>query len=206
MYSVLFTIATLASAALASPLTKKDVHCGTTGTSLSAAQVGGRSRRTDNTADATLSDCQALTGDKAIWDAAYVYLNLRPPSALTISFNENNVCRFTNVLANVYDYAALNVACHGVSVPTSPLLGVERLICRTAASTSPDLRTGSPPSCRSTPAARLSARRPRVCWAAAMRLSTRSTACKTLATTPSACRMVTAAVVSPVFVMAEWHC
>ncbi|PWN88748.1 hypothetical protein FA10DRAFT_172357 [Acaromyces ingoldii] len=70
----------LAAFASAGPLRRRDVHCGTTN-------------------DATLSDCQALTSDKAIWDAAWA--------------GNTNVCHFTNPLANLYNHDAYNVACHG---------------------------------------------------------------------------------------------
>lgn len=72
----------ISSFAAAGPIERRDVHCGTT-------------------SDATLSDCQVLTSDKAVWDAAWA--------------GSSNVCHFTNPLANLYDHEAYNVACHGVS-------------------------------------------------------------------------------------------
>ncbi|KAI5478839.1 hypothetical protein MNV49_004571 [Pseudohyphozyma bogoriensis] len=79
--AAILSVAALVGLSAAGPIEKKntDVHCGTT-------------------SDATLSDCQTLTGDVDTWNAA---------------FNWNNVCHFTNVLANVYDYPAYNAACFG---------------------------------------------------------------------------------------------
>ncbi|KAL0581217.1 hypothetical protein V5O48_000805 [Marasmius crinis-equi] len=71
--------ATLIALALAKPHERRDVHCGTTD-------------------DATLSDCQALVTDKALWDSV---------------FNTGNICHFTNVIYQLVDHEAYNVACHG---------------------------------------------------------------------------------------------
>ncbi|KAJ8496319.1 hypothetical protein ONZ45_g12516 [Pleurotus djamor] len=73
------TILAATTFALANPFERRDVHCGTT-------------------SDATLSDCQALTSDKALWDSV---------------FNTNNVCHFTNPTYQLFNHEAFNVACHG---------------------------------------------------------------------------------------------
>ncbi|ORX36082.1 hypothetical protein BD324DRAFT_630088 [Kockovaella imperatae] len=80
MFSIVSAFTALAIVSRAIAYINTGVHCGTT-------------------ADATLSDCEALVNDQSIWDAA---------------FNTGNICHYSNVIENGGIPAeAYNVACHG---------------------------------------------------------------------------------------------
>ncbi|WVR03730.1 hypothetical protein IAU60_000725 [Kwoniella sp. DSM 27419] len=81
MFVTLASLLLVATAVTASPSQHKraDVHCGTS-------------------ADATLSDCQALTSDPGLWASVY---------------NTGNTCTFNQITSNKLGATAYNLACHG---------------------------------------------------------------------------------------------
>jgi hypothetical protein len=120
MLAFLLATASLAIMASANPFGKRgDVHCGTAGRSWYSTPFGMLSPELTlwRAGDATLSDCEALINDPAIWNAKLVVMIAHWRNNTDHhSFNLDNTCHFSSILANKYAYPASNLACNGVGL------------------------------------------------------------------------------------------